>query len=208
MKKLFFLAAAVMLFPFAASAQCAIPEGVSARLADNDPCSVYSLNYYSHRNNTALADSTTRIVNPGTQGTPIAPGHGTICADIYVFDNTQEMLECCSCPITANGILELSLLTNLMQNPLTGFPAPDSGVIKVVSDYGPNCDATSPVPVPELLSWQTHTQQPTSGTFVTTEDEFQSSYLSSDELAFLGQACSFVQYLGSGKGVCTCGSGS
>jgi hypothetical protein len=31
-----------------------------------DPCNVYSLNYYSNRNNTALADSTTRIINPGT----------------------------------------------------------------------------------------------------------------------------------------------
>ena len=169
---------------------------------------VYNLNYYSNRNNTALADSTTRIVNPGTQGTPIDPQHGTICADIYVFDSTQEMLECCSCQITANGILELSLLNDLMQNPLTGFPAPNSGVIKIVSDSRANCNETAPVPTPELLSWQSHVQQPITGTFVTTEDKFQSAYLSQDELAFLGQACSFVQYLGSGKGVCQCGAAS
>ena len=206
MKKSFVLAAFVLLCSFAALAQvipCGAPEAVVA-----DPCNVYNLNYYSNRNNTALADSTTRIINPGTVGTPISPDHGTICADIYVFDSTQEMLECCSCPITANGILELSLLNDLMQNPLTGFPAPNSGVIKVVSDYGANCDPTSPRPVPELLSWQTHTQQPVAGTFVTTEDEFQSAILTDQELGFLGQACAFVQYLGSGKGVCQCGAAS
>ena len=141
-------------------------------------------------------------------GTPIAPGHGTICADIYVFDATQEMVECCSCPITANGILQLSLLNDLTQNPLTGFPAPSDGVIKVVSDTAANCNETAPEPVPALLSWQTHTQQPITGTFVTTEDEFQPAYLTPDELAFLGQACAFVQYLGSGKGVCQCGATS
>jgi hypothetical protein len=177
-------------------------------LAFSQDGSVYKLNYYANRNNTALADSVVRVVNPGVQGTPLSSDHGTICADIYVFDSTQEMLECCSCPITANGIIELSLLNDLMQNPLTGFPAPNSGVIKIVSDSRANCNETSPVPTPELLSWQSHVQQPITGTFVTTEDKFQSAYLSQDELAFLGQACSFVQYLGSGKGVCQCGAAS
>ncbi len=169
---------------------------------------VYQVNYYANRNNSALADSVVRVINPGVVGTPISPDHGTICADIYVFDSTQEMLECCSCPITANGILELSLLNDLMQNPLTGFPAPDSGVIKIVSDVGANCNELAPQPIPTLLGFASHVQQPIAGTFVTTEDEFQPAYLSQDELAFLGQACSFVQYLGSGKGVCQCGAAS
>jgi hypothetical protein len=189
---------------FALLALCAI----STAQDDIIQVGTYQVNYYANRNNTALADSTTRIINPGTQGTPISPDHGTICADIYVFDSTQEMLECCSCPITANGILELSLLNDLMQNPLTGFPAPNSGVIKIVSDRGSNCDPTAPIPTPELLGWQTHTQQPVAGTFVTTEDEFQGAFLTDDEWLFLGQACSFVQYLGSGKGVCQCGAAS
>src|ERR1700759_1801855 len=93
---------------------------------------VYEVNYFTGR--TTNVDSTVRIINTGQQGTPISSGHGTVCADIYVFDNTQEMLECCACPITANGLLELSLQNNLLQNPLTGFPGPNSGVVKVVSD--------------------------------------------------------------------------
>jgi hypothetical protein len=169
---------------------------------------VYQLNYYSNRNNAANADQTVRVVNPGTVGTPISAGHGTICADIYVFDATQEMIECCSCPITANGLLELSILNDLTQNPLTGFPAPGSGVIKIVSDTGANCNELAPQPIPTLIGYASHVQQPIAGTFVTTEDEFQDAYLAQEELAFLGQACSFVQYLGSGKGVCQCGAAS
>ena len=189
----------------------ALALGVTA-VAQDSPAfwDVYQLNYFSNRNNSAGADSVTRIVNPGTQGTPIGPDHGTICADIYMFDSTQEMLECCHCPITANGVLQLSLLNDLMQDPLTGFPAPNDGVIKIVSDDGANCNEQAPRPVRKLLAWQTHIQEPTTGTFVTTEDHFLEAPLTytrdshTGELDFLGQACSFVQYLGSGKGVCNC----
>ena len=208
MKK--FLALAVIVLSVAAIAAAQTPS-IGA--------SVYSLNYYSNRNNSAGADQVTRIINPGTVGTPISADEGTLCADLYVFDSTQEMLECCGCKVTANGILQLSILKDLMQDPLTGFPAPNSGVIKLVSAVaGKTCDPTAPVPVPTLLAWQTHVQQPTSGTFVTTEDAFQPAPLNlvqdmpndprASELAFLAQTCSFVQYLGSGNGVCTCASAS
>lgn len=166
----------------------------------------YQLNYYSNRNNSAAADQFVRVINDGEVGTPISANHGTICADIYVFDATQEMIECCHCPLSANGLLDLSLNKNLAQSPLTGFPGPDSGVIKIVADTYSNCNETAPIPQTGLLAWGTHVQQPISGTFVSTEDAFQSAPLASAELSFLGQACSFVQYLGSGKGVCTCGT--
>lgn len=218
MKKMFLLAALAAILVASAAAQ-----------------DIYQLNYYSNRNNTAGLDQTTRIINPGTYGTPITPSgynglplEGALCANIYIFDSTQEMMECCSCPITANGILQLSLINNLTQNPLTGLPAPNSGVIKVVSTSahstaaGPACgdetniSFTGQVPVWGLLGWQTHVQQPSTGSFVVTEDGFKgvnpftpgSNLVGNDpkanEQAFLGQACSFVQYLGSGKGVCTC----
>jgi hypothetical protein len=180
----------------------------TAIVAAQQETGVYSVNYYSNRNNTAGADQFTRVINPGTQGTPITPGsHGAICADMYVFDANQEMVECCSCKITANGLLELSVLHDLTASPLTGFPAPSSGAVKIVSDLYTNCNPTAPQPVLELLAWATHVQQPVSGAFVTTEEEYRFAPLAADELQFLGQACSFVQYLGSGKGVCKCGSG-
>ena len=175
----------------------------------------YQLNYYSNRNNPLKLDQTTRVINPGTQGTPLTPkgpggvGEGTICADVYVFDANQEMVECCACVITANGMREFSLLNHLTDNPLTGFPAPDSGVIVIVGDDGLQCDATAPRPVPELMAWQSHVQQPALGEFTMTEEMFKVSPLTMGgpdaQLDFLGRTCSFVQYLGSGKGVCSCG---
>ena len=170
----------------------------------------YKLNYYSNRNNSAGADQVVRLINPGTSGTPLSGDEGVICANVYVFDATQEMVECCGCPVTANGILQLSILKDLTQNPLTGFPAPNSGVIKVMSasQAGKTCDPTSDRTVTELLGWMTHIQQPTQGTFVTTEDAFQEAPLNSDEYRVLHTTCAFVLYLGSGKGSCTCGSAS
>src|SRR5262249_279644 len=150
--------------------------------------------------NSAGADQTLRIINPGTVGTPMSPNEGFLCADIYVFDNTQEMSECCSCPVSANGLLELSINNDLLANPLLVAPPPNSGVIKVISDaYSSGCgNVTGPNPAGFLLAWQTHIQQPTAGTFVTTEDEYQFSPLrtdggpkTTDELAFLGTTCAF-----------------
>jgi hypothetical protein len=187
---------------------CVVILVMAAQVCFAQSGDVYQLNYYSNRNNSASADQFVRVVNPGVQGTPLTSGHGTICADFYVFDATQEMVECCSCRITANGLAELSVISDLTQNPLTGFPAPNSGVVKIVSDNRQNCNETAPVPTPLLLAWATHIQQPIMGTFVTTEDQFQKSPLMDGELAFLGQACAFVQYLGSGKGVCKCGKTS
>ncbi|HMK31910.1 MAG TPA: hypothetical protein VK473_19670 [Terriglobales bacterium] len=178
-----------------------------ASLASAQVNDVYWVNYYSNRQPSRTAyDQTVRVINPGEQGTPLSGSHGTVCADIYVFDATQEMTECCACPITANGLLILSVNNDLTWNPLQGWPPAPDGVIKIVSDNHANCDATSPVPTPDLRAWATHLQWPGGQNLVTTEDEFQPAALQQDELSFLGQACSFVQFLGSGKGVCSCGN--
>jgi len=34
-------------------------------------------------------DGSIQVINPGTSG-------GTLCADIYVFDQSEEMQECCN----------------------------------------------------------------------------------------------------------------
>jgi hypothetical protein len=163
----------------------------------------YQVNYYSG------GVGTLRVINTGQVGSPIDTGtnHGKVCADIYVFDSNQEMLACCSCPITANGLLTVSPAA-LLGNPLTGVqllanPAA-TGVIKIVSDNQPGygCDARSIInPVESgLRAWETHFQ----GTNVLTETAFAKAPLTNTEQAFLGQACSFVLYLGSGKGTCLC----
>ncbi len=174
--------------------------------------SVYHLGYYQNRNNAAGADQTVELINTGVVGVPTDANEGRLCANIYVFDANQEMEECCSCKITANGLKTLSVLNDLTQNPLTGFPAPDAGAIKIVTSIpaGSTCDETAVATATlsaGILGWGSHVKQPVAGTFITTEADLQLGTLSAREIAFLGQACGFVQYLGSGKGVCKCGIG-
>jgi hypothetical protein len=181
---------------------------------------VYQVNYFANRNNTAGFDQVVNITNPGVQGSPLSATEGELCANIYVFSADQQMAECCACPITADGLLTLSLNSNLTGNPLTSV-SPSSGMIKLVSTIpvGGACDPTAssimPAVVqtateagsvaPDLRAWESHLVQTTPGTLFTTESEFAKAPLSEDEAAFLPYTCRFVQYLGSGKGVCSCG---
>jgi hypothetical protein len=165
-----------------------------AQVVANDS---YQVNYYSG------GDGTLRVINTGQIGSPIdtATNHGKVCADIYVFDSNQEMLECCSCAITANGLLTEPSVA-LLSNPLTGVP-PTTGVIKIVADNQPGtkCDPRTIInPVESgLRAWETHPQGA-----ALTETVFANAPLTNTEQSFLGQACSFVLYLGSGKGSCVC----
>src|SRR5262249_22879254 len=131
---------------------------------------------------------------------------GTLCANIYVFDDTQEMVECCSCPVTANGLLTISI-NDLTENPLTVQPF--RGVIKIVStSASPTCDPTNLSAVtPDLRAFATHLQNAACGgsglpRYFLTEDEFADAPLSSFEQRDLAQICSFVRFLGSGRGRC------
>ena len=162
---------------------------------------VYRLNYFA--NNVAAApDETVRIDNPGLT-------YGNLCAMIYVFDADQQLTECCGCVETHNGLRTLSVKRDLTSNPLTGVIS-TNGVIKIVSAAVNNspCDPTSNVtPKANLRSWGTHTQNPVGATFPITETEFSDSTLGATELANLQAQCAFIGILGSGHGICSCGTG-
>src|SRR5450755_194312 len=162
---------------------------------------VYKLNYFS--NNAAPApDATVRIDNPGLT-------YGNLCAMIYVFDADQQLSECCGCVETHNGLRTLSVRRDLTSNPLTGRVS-TNGVIKVVSAAVNNspCDPTSNVsPKANLRVWNTHIQNPVGAAFPITETESSDSTLGATELANLQAQCAFINILGSGQGVCSCGTG-
>jgi hypothetical protein len=167
---------------------------------------VYRLNYFANNNIAAAPDQTVRISNPGLT-------YGNLCAMIYVFDNDQQLTECCGCVETHNGLRTLSVKRDLTRNPLTGVIS-NNGVIKIVSAAVNNspCDPTSNVaPRANLRSWGTHTQNfATQGNVVgypITETEFSDSTLGATELANLQAQCAFLNILGSGHGICTCGTG-
>jgi hypothetical protein len=162
---------------------------------------VYKVNYFSNNAGTA-PDATVRMDNPGLT-------YGNLCAMVYVFDADQQLSECCGCVETHNGLRTLSVRSNLTSNPLTGVVA-TNGVIKVVSaavNDSP-CDPTSNVsPRANLRVWVTHIQNAVGTAWPITETESSDSTLGATELANLQAQCAFVNILGSGHGICSCGTG-
>jgi hypothetical protein len=72
--------------------------------------SVYFVTYYSTAN-TEAPDATLRIVNDGDASTSQTGGkpNGNLWASIYVFDDSQELQECCNCFVSADGLLSESV---------------------------------------------------------------------------------------------------
>jgi hypothetical protein len=152
---------------------------------------------------TAGPDESIRIVNPGVQST--ASVLGDLCANIYVFDNTQELKECCSCPVTANGFIRLSVNTNLTANPGNGvaFNIGSVAVVPSVLSAATPCNPTSVSPIPSLDVWSTHIANRGTG-FRLVETLAPSAPLSGPELTELQSVCSFIVGNQSGAGICTC----
>jgi Bacterial Ig-like domain (group 2) len=147
------------------------------------------------------SDSAIRITNPGTTGQGL-------CTMIYVFDSDQQMSECCGCLVSPDGLLSLSLRNNLLNNPLTGVTS-IAGTVMLVSAQQPatgGCNASSITPAGTVLAWATHLPQSASGTMSSAEVPFSVSVLSTTLSSSLQAECLFIQQLGSGQGVCSCGN--
>ncbi len=163
---------------------------------------VFQVNYFSNSQTTGAPDATVRIDNPGLT-------YGNLCAMIYVFTPDQQMSECCGCVQSHNNLSAISVNTNLTSNPLTGV-LPTSGVVKIIAAAvnGSPCDPTTNVtPTANLRAWSTHIQNKVGTAYPITETEFLDSTLGATELANLQAQCSFINILGSGHGICSCGSG-
>jgi len=176
--------------------------GVASAQSTTGYSDVFRVNYFSNANASGAPDATVRIDNPGVY-------YGNLCAMIYVFDNDQQLSECCGCVESHNGLRTLSVNKDLTGNPLTGVKS-NNGVIKVVSstvnDYP--CDPTGNVyPTANLRTWVTHIQNKVGSAFPVTETESSDSYLGGTEFYWLQEQCYFISVLGSGHGICSCGSG-
>jgi hypothetical protein len=172
----------------------ALCAGTAAAQADT-----LKVDYFANANTTGAPDGTVRLTNPGT-------ATANVCADIFVFDPNQEMSECCGCLLTPDGLRTLSVDTDLTHNPLTGVTL-TTGVIKVVSAKLVNGSCPTPTnftPTAALRAWSTHIQN---AGFAETETASQDATLSSGELSGLQRQCRAIVIVGSGSGVCTCGTG-
>jgi hypothetical protein len=184
----------------------ALAFGTVSAMAQNAPDDVYALGYYSGANTVGNPDTTVRVINDGSAG------EADLCAAFYVFDNSQELQSCCSCPVTADGIISESVNRNLLGNVLTAA-INKAGVIKVLSTAtargGPSeCSASaqySGAVTPGIRGWITHIQAGrTAATPQITESSLKDSNYTTLEASDLETECQFLIRLGSGHGVCSC----
>jgi hypothetical protein len=186
-----------LLFPVLAIALMLGIASANGAAQDN---SRYFVSYFSN-NIPNAPDATVRVINDGDTGK-------NLWASFYVFDDSEELTECCSCQVTPDGLLSESVKWQLTANPLTGLK-PTRGVIKLVSSStfaGP--PSFTNTPAPGLRAWATHVQSaankypygPTP--YSQTETTFADSNLTPAELALLQNLCLYDSLL-SGK-QCSC----
>jgi hypothetical protein len=159
-----------------------------------------AVGYFTHI--TGDADATIRITNTGSTGQ-------NLCAMVYVFDQDQQMAECCGCRISSDGLRTFSLSKDLVGNPLTGTSPIAGSVTIVTADYvsNPSCNAASITPSGIGIAWTTHLQNPSVDEPATTEVPLSFTPLNSTLSSALQAQCSFIQQLGGGHGICGCGTG-
>jgi hypothetical protein len=175
--------------------------------------SPYQVHYAS---NLTHGDSVINITNTGAHGAGLGSGTsasvtGAICVNVYAYDPSEEVVSCCSCPVTPNGLVSLSAVSDLINNPLTRGN-PTSIVIKLLATapVGGSCNNSAllsgtPTLVPGMAAWGTTLHANTSaaaGTYAVTETAFTPSTLSAQEEARLAYGCGVVANVGSGFGVC------
>ena len=176
----------LLLFPLLA---ITLMLGGNAFAQDN---STYFTTYYSNANTSGAPDATLRIINDGNTD-------ANLYADIYVFDDSQELQACCGCVISADGLLSESVNKNLTADPITGIK-PQRGVIKVISSQ--SSDPTVISQFPGLREWSTHVQKLTSG-YAMTETLAADSNLAPSEADLLSMLCSFDELLSGHPCTCT-----
>jgi hypothetical protein len=174
--------------------------------------SPYQVRYASNLN---IGDSVINITNSGARGADLQAGTaasitGSICANVYAFSPDEQMISCCSCPVTPNGLRALSAQRDLISNTLT--PAvPTSITIKLLATVpvGGSCNnsaaaVTTNELAPGMLAWGTtiHAAPVTPVVYSVTETPFSPATLSAGELFRLGTLCNFILANGSGFGVC------
>jgi hypothetical protein len=182
MKKIGFVLPILALALMLGTATSALAQNVG----DN---SVYFVTYFAN-NTAANPDETVRFINDGDTG-------GDLWASFYVFDDSEELSECCSCAITPDGLLSESVQKELTNNPLSGAVR-TRGVIKVIASS--TSDPTATKPTAGLHGWATHVQAGK----VVTETGVADANLSSAEQSLLQNLCYYAQVLGSGAGSCSC----
>jgi len=158
--------------------------------------------------NLNAGDSYVNLTNAGTLS-GFDPT-GRICVNVYTFSPDEQLISCCSCPVTPNALNSLSARNDLISNTLT--PAvPTSIVVKLLASLpvAGTCNPSSPNAanlVRGMKAWATTLHLNTTGSpavgYQLIDNEFSKAELSASELSKLTGFCGFIQANGSGFGIC------
>ncbi len=170
----------------------------------------FQLRYAANLN---IGDSFVNVTNAGTLSGNDPTGR--ICVNVYTFDPAEELVSCCACPVTPNGLASLSVRNDLISNTLTPG-VPTSVTIKLLAStpVAGACNAASPTAsnlARGMRAWGTtiHSLSTAPASYGVSETPFTISQLSPTELAKLSSFCGFIQAVGSGFGICnSCRSGA
>ena len=170
----------------------------------------YQLGYAA---NLGAGDSSINLTNSGASA---ATFDSTICANVYVLADDQQLIACCSCQLTPNHLKTLSVVNDLIANTLTpGIPTDvtiamigSSGTAGVCNPATPSTGGPDAL-VRGLVTWGTTIHAQPAGGYSSNDYETKNATLSPVELAKLTSYCGFIQADGSGFGICkTCGQGA
>ncbi len=182
----------------------------TAAFAQTDPPDQFQVAYASNigliPGTGLIGDSYINLTNAGTvAGTDPA---GEICANVYTFDPAEELISCCTCLVTPNGLNSLDANVDLISNTLTPG-TPTSIVIKLVATLpvGGVCNAGNgglafTAFAGGLRAWATTLHLDPTGAYQLTENAFLPAVLSATENGKLTSYCNFIQSDGSGFGIC------
>ena len=192
-------------------------QSASATLNVVIPLDTFQVRYAA---NLTSGDSVINLTNTGANGASLnGPGFGgaagNICVNVYAFSPDEQLVSCCSCLITPNGLASLSVNSDLISNTLTGV-RPNSVVVKLVNTgagaafTGTNCTnsaalaggAAFPLAAGMLAFGTTIHGAPVAGTFGVTETPFLQATLSPAELASITNRCTNIIGNGSTFGIC------
>jgi hypothetical protein len=147
-----------------------VPLVISAQAVAPGPSDAFQVRYAANLN---LADSYLDITNAGTLGG--TDSTGTICANVYAFDAAEELISCCSCPITPNAIASLSVDNDIiagMQTLTSAKPTSLSVALLASVPVAGSCATSSASPGPltsGLRAWGTSLHRLPSGAVMLTE---------------------------------------
>ena len=170
--------------------------------------------------NLTAGDSVIDITNTGANGASLTgPGFGgaagNICVNVYAFSPDEQLVSCCSCLITPNGLVSLSVNQDMVSNTLTGV-RPNSIVVKLLNTgaaanfTGTNCTNSAalagtpafPLAGGVLAFGTTLHAGVAAGAFNLTETPFIRATLSPAELASITNRCTNIIGNGSTFGIC------